>query len=294
MIGWMVVLIASASPEVGKPESAVVLLTKRGGASMERATVAAAAVEQALRDEGVTFSLPKSELAQRLTGLGVSSAADCDGKKKCVLELASQLVVPSVVAVSVAQVGDDLSVHAELLATAGGAKLAEETIVAPVKTLGSLAPRFAPFAQRAHAAMAPKKEPVPVAKADVPVVAAPPKDAPVKAAEAKLEPAPPPPPLVVSEPPSRTPAVVVGGLGLVALGVGAGFAVSAIADKGQIDARATNLSGVETSTLQGSQAQALAASANAKFTAALISGAVGVVLGGVGAAMWRGSAPAEQ
>jgi hypothetical protein len=282
-------VLAVAGADAPKPESTVVQLTKRGGATAERAAEASAAVEKALAVEGVAFAMAKDELAQRLSGLGVKSASDCDGKKKCVLELASQLVVPSVVAVSVAQVGTDLSVHAELLSSAGGAKLADDTIVAPVKALAELANRFAPFAQRVHAAMAPKKEVPVVAKVEP---APKPVDAPVKAPEAKLMPAPPPPPMVVSEAPSRTPALVAGGLGVIALGVGAGFLVSALGDKSQVDASATNLQGVQTSVLSGSEAQALASSANGKLTAALISAAVGVAAAGVAAVLWGGGAPA--
>ena len=241
-------------------------------------------VESALTKAGVTLTWPREELERRVGVLGIKDPTFCDGKKKCVLELATQLGLSTVVSVTAGQVGDDISLHAELLVVADGAKPAEATLVIATGALEGLAAELSSFATTAAPhVVAPPPPPVEDTPRVEPVVSLLP------------EPPPPIPPLVVVAPPPRLALAVplVGaGLTLAAAGIATGLAVSAFGDKSKLDARQTLGDGSLASSLSRPEADALAGSVNGRLTGALISGIAAAVLGvGTGVLFGVSAAP---
>src|SRR3954469_1223082 len=108
----LLMMLFSQAPE---QRGAVVLLTRRTGATAAVSSVIIRDLRKALADAGVGSPLTPEELARRLLALGVKDSTSCDGKKACVLELGRQLGVPIVVAVSLGQIAKDLSIHVEAL-----------------------------------------------------------------------------------------------------------------------------------------------------------------------------------
>jgi hypothetical protein len=270
----LLVTLTAAPPLPGT----VVLMTRKGRIPPEGVARVVAAVESALTKAGVPFTWPREELELRVGALGIKDPTFCDGKKKCVLELATQLGLSTVVSLTAGQVGEDISLHAELLVVADGSKQAEATLVIATAALESLAGELAPFATAAapHVVASP---PLTVS----PPVEDTPRVEPVVGPVVTLLPEPPPvPPLVVVAPSPRVPLAVplVGaGLTLAAAGVATGLAISGFGEKGRLDARQTLGDGSQASSLSRPQADALAADVNGRLTGALISGIVAGVLG---------------
>ncbi|MHB8873336.1 MAG: hypothetical protein ACYC8T_06585 [Myxococcaceae bacterium] len=166
MIALVLAGVLLAQPPAPSKATAAVLLTKRVGASPERARGVVRELSRLLSDAGVRL-LPADEVARRSSGVGIGDPTSCEGRKACALELGKQLGVEVVVVLLLGQVQGDVSVHAEALEIEGKRKLAEETRIIPSSALARLAEDFGPFARRVRGAL-PDAEPV-VVKATEPV-----------------------------------------------------------------------------------------------------------------------------
>jgi hypothetical protein len=150
-----------------------------------------------------------------------------------------------------------VSIHAEAYRVSDEEKISEQTAVLAIGDLTTVPVVFEAFGQRVRDAFpaprpaTPKPEPV-LAPATPPVVAAP----------------------APSPPPSRVPVLISAGLALAFGGAGGFFAATGLDEKSQLERRDS----MGAATIMRSQAEALAASANTRFTIALICGITALAL----------------
>ncbi len=243
------------------PHDTAVLLTKRGATAQEVANDALRAVELALKSAEVQFAFPPTETEARIAALGVESGTSCEGKRKCVLELARQLRLPSVVAVTVATLGGELAIHVELLDVSEGKVLAEETVVVLLTARGELSRAFERFGKQVSEVLGARAAKLPSAEAT-------PSARPVEAAGSVV---------VDAGEGRRSTAKLMVGVGLGAVVVGAvalGFGASL---NGGLTPRDGSLPADQVETYK---------SAQALTTVGAVASGLGAVVAGVGAALW--------
>ncbi|MBL8951501.1 MAG: hypothetical protein JNK82_12025 [Myxococcaceae bacterium] len=248
------------------------LVVRRTSVTPDEARGFAEAAAAVLERAGVAVEKPVDSL-RRLKALGVDDPAACSGRKACVLELAKQLEVGALVAISAAALQGERSVVLEAWRTADSTSLAKDAAVlkagAPLEQLTAVSAALA-------AAFPAKRVDAPVARVE-PVP--PPTLAP---APAPVEPAKP----VVVEAPSPAPershviTYVAAGLAAVAAGTAIALGVSAA------EARARVRRGEPTSDLTGSQAQALVNQHNTLAPVAVGLGAATAAFGVIAVVTW--------
>ncbi len=231
---------ATAEPTVS------VLVSRRTGVPAATADSLARQVSTALVAEQVPLKLDADAARTAVARLGLSSSVACDGRKRCLVELARQLNVEWVVVLSVAQLGADRSMAIELLRQ-DGVVVAKEALLFGADAVVTRE-QLAAFATQVRSALGISS---PVALTPV----APPPDAPV---------APPPQPVLTPVPPpasqgvlmpappvartSHAPAFVLGGAAAASLAAGVALLVTGLVDHAKA---------VETQPRQGSERLAL-------------------------------------
>jgi len=178
--------VAAADPTVA------VLVVRRTSITTDEGRVFAEQAVAALRAASVEVEEPAESL-RRLSALGVTDPTACSGRKACVLELARQLEVGAVVAISAAMLQGERSVVLEAWRAKDGTQIAKDAVVLPANA--PLVPEHLRAVSRALAAAFPAvKREAPVAVAEpVKPVAAPPVAEPVKPEVVKPPPEEPPP-----------------------------------------------------------------------------------------------------
>lgn len=229
LVASLALVLSAANVEPG----VAVLVSRRTGVTPATTELLARQASAALLAERVPLKLDADAARAAVTRLGLSDSAACDGRKRCLAELARQLEVEWVIALSFAQLGSDRSMAIELFKPADGVVVAKDALI-----LGEAAftpEQLAPFAAKARAALG-----VPVAvSSDVPVAPPPPPS---------LEPPPPPPVLVVTPVPAPAPrshavSFALGAGGVASLVTGAVLIITGVVD--HADAVATQPSGSE-------------------------------------------------
>ena len=276
----VLLLLASQPPE---QPGAVVLLTRRTGASEAVGNGVVRDVRKALAAAGVGSPLTPEGLNKKLLSLGVKDSKSCEGKRACVLELGKQLGVANVVSLSVGQIATDVAIRIEAFRISDGAKLAEDTVAIGANDLRGVEGALGPFAHKLLDALAsprvvdaPRVEPLPTAPLLIPEPIPP---------GVTLTPAPPPP--------SRVPAFIAGGATVLGLGATAFFAGTGFSLKGQVN-EGMNTGGRIVSVHTIADAQAIADSANTRLTIGLVCGVTTVLLATATAILWGASSPHEE
>ena len=235
------------------PEPSAVVLARRLTVSSAEATVLVDRIAQRLDLPG---ALAPAETEKRLQGLALRDAMSCGGQSACHAELARQLGVRWLVLVSVSQIAQDESLALELFDAAGEAVVASESVL--LETPGEV-PLASVSGFRAvlleH--VAPRSEPAPAA-AVAPVVVQ---------------------PIAVETNPWPPGRLVVGSLGVAALGTAVGFFISGLVLRAQLADGPRGMDGMVRSALSGSQAQQLQTSATVQLSLSAGLGAVGIGLG---------------
>lgn len=231
LVGCLALVLSAANVE----PTVAVLVSRRTGVPAATADALARQVSTALTAERVPLKLDADAARAAVTRLGLSDAAACDGRKRCVTELARQLGVEWVVGLSFAQLGGDRSMAIELFRQSDGAVVAKDALLLGANT--DLAPeQLAPFAARVREVLGVATPPPPT---DAPVATRPPQLTP--------EPPPPPPPVVVAEPPppqkGHAASLGLGAAGVASLVAGVVLMVSGTID--HADAVATTPVGAE-------------------------------------------------
>lgn len=226
LVASLALVLSAANVEPG----AAVLVWRRTGVAPATAELLARQVSSALVAEHVPLALDADAARGATTRLGLSDASACDGRKRCLSELARQLDVGWVIALSFAQLGADRSMAVELFKPADGVVVVKDALI-----LGDapLTPeQLAPFAAKVRAALG--------VQLDAPLAPPPPP-------ALTLEPPPSPPPVVVTTPAlQKSPSAVSLGLGaggVASLVVGAVLIITGVVD--HADAVATQPSGSE-------------------------------------------------
>ncbi len=281
MLSFALVLALLAAPaDAPLGPVAVVITSKRPGADAYSLKVATRVFES-LKREGVGAPLDEAAAAKELQSAGFSDPRSCDGSVACLVKLAVLLGPRAViVGVDVGKVARSLAIHLEAVTSDGERTLVAVDLMAPSdKWQDQTVADFARFSRKVKDGLVPQRPAtvtpeVPVKKpADAPVVAA-------------LQPPPPPPPAVdvvkdgeVSGGAPVLPWVAAGGA-VVAVGLAGTLGALGLSDKNAwTSALVTLPDGTQGSRLSQADATALAGSANAKLTGALVSGVVGVALG---------------
>jgi len=270
----LVLLALAAAPEQ-RSSSVAVLVVRRTSVTPDEARAFAEATASVLRRAQVAVEEP-SESLRRLRALGVDDPTVCGGRKACVLELAKQLEVGALVAISAAALQSERSVVFEAWRTADSTQLAKD---AAVLKAGSpvVAEQLTAVARALSAAFGAKAADAPVARAE-PVAPAP--VAPVPpAVQPRPELTEPPP----APPPERSHALsyATAALAVAAAAGAVGLGVAAANARSQVLA---NEGGV--SMLRGSQAQALAGQHDVFAGVAGGLGAAALALGVVAVVAW--------
>lgn len=271
---------------------AVVLVSKRPGADPFPAKVAARIIDVAKR-EGIASPMDEVTAAKELKAAGFSDPKSCDGATSCLVKLAVLMGPKAVViGVDVGKVAKSLAIHLEAVTADGEQTLASVDLMAPADNWGDkVAADITRFVRKVKEGLV---RPSDLRRpADDPKVVKTPKDAP-------KEPVKDAPKVATLEPKPKDPEVMetfeadkggggakvlpwaLGGGTVLAAGAAVGLAVMGSGDKAKYDAAlVTTPDGLKGTTLTQAEAQALAGSANGKFTGALVSA---VVAAGLGAA----------
>lgn len=281
---------------VDEPQ-ALVLLTRRTGATAPAADAVARDLRKALSYEGIETPIAPEALAARLKAAGIKATKGCEGNLECAAGWGRKLKVPVVVSLAVGQTGKELTVRIDALKTEKGERLAFEQFTMSAKDVGGLLTAFAPFSVRLRAVLsprlipkvAPKPAPVPtpavLAKEDAPKQVK--KAAPVLAP--KLDTAEPSFTVEVTQggpAPSRVPMLASGGAALLTGGVAAVLLGTGLSAKGRLDQRVSLGGDARGSPLTHSEAQSLAGSANAQLTASLVCGLTSLAFGTAAAVLF--------
>ncbi len=275
----LLLLALAAAPESAHGDKVAVLVVRRTSVTPEEGRAFADAAAAVLKGAGVAVEEPAESL-RRLGVLGVTDPTVCTGRKACVLELARQLEVGGIVAISAAALQQERSVVFEASRVADGSSLAKDAAVVKAGT-PVLAEHLAAVS-RALAAAFPRK-------ADAPVVE--------KRAD-PVAPAPPPRPekekvVVDSQPPlpppqaehSHTATFVSGGLAVAAAVTAVVLGAVAMNARSQATGTMT-VNGEQVSALPASRAKELAGQANGFGAAAAGVGGLALALGVVAVVTW--------
>lgn len=275
-------LLALAAAPVESPRSGevAVLVVRRTSITNDEARAYASAAVAALRAAGVAVEEPAESL-RRLSVLGVDDPTVCAGRKVCVLELAKQLEVGAVVAISAAALQQERSVVLDALRLDGtsmakdaavlkaGAPLLPEQLMAVSRALAPLFPAKA-------AATEPPKKDAPVAALEKTTPVTPKPEAPASRVE-----------LTQPPPAERSHAVsyVTGGLAVAAAVTSVALGVVAFGARSQATSSMT-VNGEQVSSLPASRAKELAGQANTLGAVAGGAAGVAVALGVVTVFTW--------
>ncbi len=229
--------------------------------SKESAEVAEQLVA-ALRDEGLTVA-SASDTAARLRSLGSPRSETCAAARPCVARLGALLQSHLIISIDLGRIGGQLAAAVEAINPADTKLVQDRAGNAP------FAPLFKAFAKQ----LRPRVPDVPAPEPKVSLVPD----------------TPSPEPQIAVDAPTPLPVKVTA----IAGGTAAAAAIAAlmvgVVTNGQLEG-ARYQSGFGTSSrLTASQAQGLANTANGAFTAAAITGALAVALGGTSLALWLGS-----
>lgn len=272
----LLLLALAAAPEAAHADKVAVLVVRRTSVTPDEGRAFAEAAAAVLKAAGVAVEDPAESL-RRLGVLGVTDPNVCSGRKACVLELARQLEVGGIVAISAAALQQERSVVFEASRVADGSSLAKDAAVVKAGT-PVLAEHLAAVS-RALAAAFPRK-------ADAPVVE--------KKAVEPVAPVPPPPSVIVETPPplpppepehSHTPTFVSGGVAAAALVTAVVLGVVAINARSQAT-RTMSVNGEMVSALPASRVKELAGEANGFGAGAGVAAGVAVALGVVAVVTW--------
>jgi hypothetical protein len=265
-------------PTAGEVAGGVV---RRTSVTLDEAREYTAATVAALRAAGVAVEDPAESL-RRLKVLGVDDPTICAGRKVCVLELAKQLEVGAVVALSAAALQQERSVALDAIRVEGATSMARDAAV--VKAGEPLPPDALQAIARALAAAFPARPaPVEPPKADAPVAdtrtvtpSPAPNDLPAVVADA-ARPAP--------EPTSHTATLVTSGFAVAAAVTAAALGAVALSMRSQSTAT-TTVNGEQVSALPASRAKELAGQANTFGAVAGGAAGLAVALGVVAVVAW--------
>lgn len=207
---WCLALVLSAAAV--EPQ-AVVLVTRRTGLSVADSDALSRELSRQFVAQRVPLKMDADASRAAFNRLGLKDSAACDGKKRCIVELAHQLGTPWVISLSFARLGSDLSIGLELLRESTGAVVEKDALIVASGATPT-AEQIEPFSRKLREVLGSTIAPV----VDVPVVVAPPVEKPVK-----LTPeVPVNPPVVIVAP------VAPKGHG-ASIGLGVGAAASVIA-----------------------------------------------------------------
>ena len=280
-------LAAGASPPAESPHASevAVLVVRRTSITLDEARGYTEATVAALRAAGVAVEDP-AETLRRLKALGVADPTVCVGRKVCVLELARQLEVGAVVAISAAALQQERSVALDAIRTEGGASMAKDAAV--LKAGEPLLPESLKAIARALAAAfparpapvepPPKKDDTPLADTRTVTPGPAPKDEPRVVVDA-------PPPLPEPEPASHAAAFVTGGFAVAAAVTAVALGAVALSMRSQATSTMT-VNNEQVSPWSASRARELSGQANTFGAVAGGAAGLAVVLGVVAVVAW--------
>lgn len=252
-----------------EPTTATILVRRTAVPQVEAERL----MDKLTRRLAVPGLLEYAESQKRLGAVALKDGTTCGGKSDCHVELARQLRVEWLVLVSVSQIAQDQSLALELFQVSTQAVVENESVLLPKRgeVPGEVLEGFSAR----------------VTKRLEPVVVKPPVDAPVVVSVVP-EPKPVAPVLVAEVPVARSHAagLVVGGLGVAALGVGVGLLINGLAMRAPLSSGMVGADGRVRSEVPGSQAQAINDASSVQFAIAGAAGAVGLALGGTAIAIW--------
>ncbi|MBX7097654.1 MAG: hypothetical protein K1X89_08080 [Myxococcaceae bacterium] len=250
-----------------------VVVSRAVDVSPQEQTAIAERLVLALRAQGMTAAMP-GDVATRLKALGASRPESCAAERSCVARLGALLQSYFVVSVDLGRVAGQLAVAVEAISPADAKVVGHRAGTAG--TSDAVAPLLESFA----AQLRPKVPDVPE-----PEVSPTPKLVPVAAPET---PAVPAQAVEVAAAPSHLPAKVTLGIaGALAAGSLASL-TAGLVFKSRFDASRSQVGGLEASRLPQADAQALAGSANAAFSVALVGALLSAATLGVSGFLWLG------
>lgn len=255
------------------------LVTRRTGLSVNEADALGDALSKSLVSRGVWLRLDAPAARAAVARLGLKDAALCEGRKRCIAELASQLGVKWVISLSLAKLGGDLSIGFELI-NEGGTVVDKDSLVSVAGTTPG-AEQLEPFAKKVRAVLGEAPAPV-TPQTDTPTVATPP--------VVSLTPTPPPePPLLISEPApppkSHGAALILGGGAVASLVAGVALVVSGVID-GATARRTTLVDGERRADFPASEVLARSNDADTRLGVGVGLGVLGLGLGAGAVFAW--------
>lgn len=241
----------------GAPEPSAVVLARRLSVSAAEAEVLVDRIGQRLE---LPAALSAAQTQQRLNALALRDATGCGGEAACHAELARQLGVRWLVLVSVSRISQDESLALELFDATTERVVDTESVLLETPgevPLGSVAG----FRARVVQHLGPLDVTPRASPQEVPVVMQ---------------------PIAVPVAPAWRPLrLVVGAVGVAALGTAVGFLFSGFSLRGQLGEGERGMDGLVRSALSGSQAQQLNAASTVQLSLSGALGALGLGLLGV-------------
>lgn len=257
------------------PSAAVVLVRKTAVKDAE----ASALTEKVASRIGVPAIVPYADSQKRIATLGLKDATNCNGAADCHAEIGKLLRVDWLILVSVSQIASDQSLALELFKVEKGEVVERDSLL--LEKRGEVqAPQLEAFGKKVRDRISGVSEPKPT---DVPVK-------PPEVVNPVTDPnivVKPPDPVVPPPAPekSHVASIVLGGVGVAALGVGVGLLINGLSQRAALNGTA-GADGYLRSDLMGSQAVRINDATSVQFGIAGGAGALGLGLITTAIALW--------
>ncbi|MBI5546168.1 MAG: hypothetical protein HY901_19940 [Deltaproteobacteria bacterium] len=283
---------AGTGTPAGTSGDVAVLIIRRAGLPRPPANDLAVRVANGLRAAGVRVPRSTAELLVDLKKAAVADPESCVGDKRCAQALGAKLRVGAVVGIEVGALGLSVAIHLEALSVATGESLVQFDQLLPRDQLTSL-PGFDVFANSLQEALRPPPPPPVVLAGEAPRGVDAPRMVDSRSPPEQDQPtgpSPEMPPEAVAAPlggqGGRTAGYVMAGTAAAAAVAAVACAVSGLILKPALDGEPIGDTGRRRVDMTLAEAESRRDTANALFTASLITGLVAVAAGGTAVFVW--------